>query len=264
MRSFAHILTAFVFLLTLNQLFAGGFEKHRQDACDCLGYEKGSFEAQSTFDEVVKYLYQIELDQYPSGDGPRITRIRDGFRRYVPEFTIGKYSHRIVFHNGFKPGTSFYSLSLAMRHQLERAAGGNGWKQYEPQLLAIFREEQTAFYKSVESKFTGTYGAIITDDHQRNALIRIMYDIHLLGDYEESANEYTQGCLLDYFQLEDDLCDALKKLGCGNTSSLERKIKNTGSADNSQRAIHVLTVLKKELPAFIKKNSALKEALWGP
>lgn len=263
MIKYFHSVFASVFLFMINQIYSEGYEEHRQDVCDCLGYERATFEAKSTFDEIIKYFYQIELDQYPYGAGPRITRVRDGFRKYVPEFTTGNYSHRIVFHNGFKTGSQFYRLSLAMRLQLTKAMRGDGWHQFEPQLLSIFQNEQTAFCKSVECRFRSTYGAIITDEEQRKALIRIIYDIHLLGDYKESANDYTQGCLLDYFELEDDLCEAIRNLGCGRTKSLEYKIKHTSSSDNAQRANHVLKVLKEEMPSLIKKDATLKEALWG-
>ena len=263
MKTSAHILFAFFIFLAFSWTFAESYEGHRKDACECLGYDKGTSEAQSTFDDIVRYLYQVEIDQYPNGAGPRITRIRDDFRKLVPDFTTGNYSHRIVFHNGFKPGMDFPGLSLAMRLQLSKAAGNDDWRQYESKLLSYFREEQTAFHRSIECKFTSVYGATITDDVQRNALIRIIYDIHLLGDYKESANDYTGGCLMEYFELEVDLCDALRKLGCGKTAGLENKIKATGSSDNKERAEHVLRVLKENLPSLIKKNPALREALWG-
>ena len=263
MKVSAHILFAFVVLFVCNKTRADDFSKHRKDACECLGYDKGTCEAQSTFDDIVRYLYQVEIDQYPNGAGPRITRIRDNFRKLLPNFTTGNYSHRIVYHNGFKTGIDMPGFSLAMRLQLTNAAGNDGWKQYESKLLSYFRDEQTAFHRSVECRFTSVYGATITDDDERNALIRIIYDIHLLGDYKESANEYTQGCLMEYFELENDVCDALRKLGHGNTTSLENQIRNTGSSDNAKRAEHVLQVLKKELPSLIKKNPALREALWG-
>lgn len=263
MNAFLRILFACVIFLTFSQANAGGFEKHRQDVRDCLGYERGTDEAKSTFDMLIERFYQKELDQYPYGAGPRISKLRTKFNKYVPGFTTGKYTHRIVFHNGFKDGPSFSSLPLAMRLQLQKAANGDGWKQYETQLLACFRKVQSGFYKSIKRLFRRKYGAIITDDEQREALIRIIYYIHLLGDYEESANDYTQGCLLDYFELENDLCDALRKLGCGKTKSLEYRIKHTGSSDNAQRAIQVLKALKEDLPSLIKKNPALKEALWG-
>ena len=263
MKAFAHILFTFLILLALNRTFADDFPGHLKDARECLGYNRGTPEAQSTFDEIVRYLYQDEIDQYPNGNGPRITRIKANIRKYLPDFTAGYYSHRIVFHNGFKPGSSFYKFTLAFENQLRKAAGGDGWKQFESQLLSDFKQEQTDFHDSIVRKFGSEYDAIIIDDDQRYALIRVMYDIHLLGDYKESANEYTGGCLMDYFDFENDLCDALRKLGCGKTSSLERKIKKTGSPDDKIRAEHVLKVLKEELPSLINKNPALREALWG-
>ena len=263
MSSFLRILLVSVFLLVLNLASAGGFPEHRRDACACLGYDNGTDISKSTFDELLWYFYHKELDQEPHGAGPRITQLRADFRKYVPEFNTGKFTHRIVFHNGFKPGSSFYSLPNALKYQLAKASNYNGWKQYETQLLDCFRRVQTGFYTSVKSKFTSEYGAIITDEEQRDALIRIIYDIHLLGDYEQSANEYTHGCLLDYFELEEDLCDALRELGCGATKSLEYRVKHTGESDSAKRATQVLKALKEELPSLIKKNPVLTEALWG-
>lgn len=170
----------------------------------------------------------------------------DYLKQKFPPF---KCKHRALFHWGYN--------STPWSDYLQKKVEGYGWDTGKISLFReeIVREQQRRNHTANEmtEKLFG-YASSGRDAAYANALISIVYDIHLIGDYT-SDNSDLDGLQL-FSSAVGDLINSIRKLDDSELSrTLVKEIQKTvnTSEDVQVRADRLMELLYREGPSFFIK-----------
>lgn len=260
------ILSLFTLLLSCKSV-ASDKEKHIKDAEDCFGTTIHVMKPSKTyFHRLLDSIYS-EMDQGGNNlQGKRIQRILHHDKIYdkYPKISTGDYGHRLFFHYGYRTNNSIHPIPPLLREQLEKACNKDTklYKEYLHDFEKIYRDEQADFEQDLDSKVRSTPNFQRLSRSEREALIKIIYNIHILGDYSTAE----VGSLMPLGDLREDLRKAIEKLGCEDYALLNQFTDRDNiprSGNDKTDAEILLNALKVWLPKIIEKTPKIKDAVWN-
>ncbi len=269
---FIIFLFSILIILSCNSQEIGGRRDHVKDAEECFGIAiNATPEAQSIIKQYFTFVYK-EIDQGGNNcQGERIIRIKERFVGIDPDFNVGNFGHRLFFHNGFNEGRR-WNVPNALQLQFfkgDEKTHKKYFHEYKRKIEDIYVDEQTKFYKDIKNKFQTEPSFCCLGFHEGGngiSLIKIIYDIHILGDYIEAKNDFTRDALMPFGELMRDLRESIENCGYDDIDNLNQLTDREFAKhciDEQQAAKENLEALKIWFPKVIKNNKKLREAVWG-
>lgn len=252
MRALISCLMLLLMLLSAEVRALSGSE-HCQDALKVLGKENDAGYAQLA--EAVSRL--MDKDYTELLNELKSPMVSDGC------FTLSRYTHRLFFHWGFNQSPRSQS---ALAEQVRRAVEDQNLKVLNEQRLGadVTRRpiDEEALWRLIETEWKKRRDAVLNKAvsvagarQKGEALVVIIYNVHLLGDYSTSSVE----ALADVRVIAAELNAAISMLG-GKSSAAAIKLTRKLSALSRRAfsttarrecAASMLDLLKLELPAVI-------------
>ncbi len=101
------------------------------------------------------------------------------------------------------------------------------------------------------------------DASYANAMISIVYDVHLLGDYTPDNKDFDG--VQDFSSVVGDLINAIRKIDEAQGKALVKSIQTASKQQQpvQQKAVAMLEILRQEMPEFLQKaqGGSLKRRL---
>ena len=221
-----------------------GFDLHKADFYDVLGFEENA--------KVTAWMRQISskmIDGYKGVELPEYGGL-DFYNYLKAEFPGFKCKHRLLFHWGYN--------STPWNDELQAKADGLPWgrnpsevKRFR-QIIANEQQRRNREANAMTEKLFG-YASGGKDAAFANAMISIVYDVHIIGDYTPDNKDFDG--VQDLGSAVGDLINAIRKLdeplGRELVKSLQRVSREQISVQ--QKAEKLLAVLCREMPSFLQK-----------
>lgn len=219
-----------------------GFELHKADFYAVLGFEENA--------KVTAWMRQISskmIDGYRGVELPEYNGLN--FYDYLKaEFPGFKCKHRLLFHWGYN--------SSPWNDKLQAKADALKWDAAELQRFknALIKEQKRRNFEAnamTEQLFGFASGG--RDASYANAMISIVYDVHLLGDYTPDNKDFDG--VQDFGAVVGDLINSVRKLDDKRSKELIRKIRAASLATDKSvniRAENIIAILSDEFPRFLK------------
>ena len=248
------ILVVLSILLNLSPAWGLGGSGHAKLWNDVLGI------ADRQSEEAIQPLWDAAQDVIDS--------YRDDYRELrgkFPWFTWGSYGHRLLFHWGFEAAPKEHPQ---LKKQVEKCLKGREDKkeQFDAFFHYLTRTIQARRNKKLINALVQTTG-VPTARGYANALATIIYDVHLLGDYQTPATS----ALPSINKIETDLVQRgfYRLLTGGDRTERLNEIKaeldaavrvGRGRID-SKRAQNLIDTTKRLLPPLLNERfkNTLKE-----
>ena len=251
MRSRA-ILLLLVFFSSAIGLAKEGYE-HRKDMREVLGISQddAATPAYKHADEVAKTItYLIDRDY---------SQLLADIRIVATNFNLGPSRHRLFFHWGFNENPE-HSTTLAK--QINEATADEAVRT---NIWDMIKAEQGRRNKKMMDKVKAEFGIVLREE--QNALASIMYNAHILGDYESSDLVQTSGMVSMDAIIADTIRSfrrRLKGLNIELVSEFETKLKDKKRMPNTQRkAKEILALMKEHVPKIFKDNKRMSRIIYG-
>lgn len=263
-----------IILLSTMELFSESI--HVKDAKACFAIsEKATPEAQRKMVKIFNFVYN-EMDQGGNNcQGWRIKKLIEKLKDIDNTFSVGDYGHRLFFHNGFICGDEIYDIPITLRKQLfkyDKVNQENNYKENKAEISKLYKSSQDDFYYCIVKKFKRKFHRNkFQFNHVGNgygdgiAFIKIIYDIHILRDYEEAKSNPTKEAIMPFGELIRDLQQAIRICGYKDKDFLNQLIDREftqKSKNEKTEALRILQALKIWFPKIIEKNPKLKQAVW--
>jgi len=232
-------------LLLLQCLFLhahGSFSEHRADFYAVLPFCQSQ-----EIDAWMKCISSDMIDNYRGVIRPEFDGLNfyDYLKEKYPPF---KCRHRALFHWGFN--------STPWTNHLQEKVEGYGWdlETIESFKDEIRKEQQRRNFTANEmtEKLFG-YSSGGRDAAYANAMISIVYDIHLIGDYTSDNTDMDD--LQLFTSTVGDLINSLRKLDDTQSRDFIKNIQKKVNTDEDiqTRADNLMQLLYSDGPAFFKK-----------
>jgi len=239
------ILLNLFFVSLLNLTYAKDAPRHNQDIKSVTGLV-GKTEAGNKRLEKCLNVFAHQIDNIKSFYKQKINDENSEFK----EFTYGKFSHRLFFHWGFN-GDPRNHDPLTM--QVKKC---NWDTQKEDRFYKILILEQKKRNRKMLKAVKNNIG-IIGGRDSISGLTAIIYDVHILGDFEESSNSSTRKALMDINLLKGDIAQNLSKLFDYKAANhIIKKLNLSNQYSDQNIAKYYLNILSNEFPIAL---SAAKE-----
>jgi len=220
------------------------FELHKADFYAVLGFEESA--------KVTAWMKQISskmIDGYKGIEKKEYGGLN--FYDYLKsEFPGFKCKHRILFHWGYnsKPWND------ALQAKVDALPWGKDPQEVIRFMQCITDEQQYRNREAnamTEALFGFAKGG--KDAAYANAMISIVYDTHLLGDYTPDNSDFDG--VQDFRSVVGDMINAVRKLDERGAKVLVKKIQSI--ANNEQisiqiRAERLISMRSKEMPGFLQ------------
>lgn len=223
----------------------GSHQQHRQDFYDVF-----QFMPDSRLDAWMKYVSSDMIDGYRGV--PRDVYGGMCFYDYMKaEFPGFACRHRLLFHWGYN--------SRPWSDALEARIAKCQWYGDEVQVIR-FRDlvagEQKMRNAAANALTEKTFGFASggKDASFANAMISVLYDTHIIGDYTPD-NRDLDG-VMDFGSAVGDLINAIRKLDARAGDALVKSLQKLGSDSSvgvQDRAAAVLALLKSDFSPFLQK-----------
>lgn len=236
------ILFAVLSLLHLNA--HSGFDLHKADFYAVLGFDENP--------QLTAWMKQISskmIDGYRGVELPEYKGLN--FYDYLKsEFPGFKCKHRLLFHWGYnsKPWND------ELQAKVDALPWGSDPAEVKRFQNALAKEQQRRNYEAnalTEKVFGFASGG--KDAAFANALVSIVYDVHLIGDYTPDNKDFDG--LQDFRSVVGDIINSLRKLDNVRSTPLVKQIQTI--SNNEKLSVHIraeklLALLSDEVPSFLK------------
>ena len=221
-----------------------GFDLHKADFYAVLGFKENP---QVT--AWMRYISSKMIDGYRGEELPEYGGLNfyDYLKSQFPGF---KCKHRLLFHWGYN--------SRPWNPELQAKADALPWGKNPSEVKRfqkMLSDEQQRRNKEANALTEKLFGFASggKDASFANAMISIVYDVHLIGDYTPDNKDFDG--VQDFRSVVGDLINALRKLDEASSKMIVKKIQSV--ANNEAVSVHVraeklLSVLSAEVPAFLK------------
>ena len=233
----------YLLLLFSVTIYARPYAGHRADFYSVLPFEQSA-----KLDKWLRFISWDLIDNY-KGEPLKIYNNMNFYDYLKSKYPPFKCKHRVLFHWGYNSTPWSYELEKKCREYRWSKAKIDAFK------LAITKEQQrrnALANRLTEETFRMSHGG--KDASYANALISIVYDVHLLGDYTPDNTDFVG--LQSFTSVIGDIINSIRKLDYQGSKYIVRKIQNSANRSNISvhvRAQDVLNLLSKELPLFIRK-----------
>lgn len=231
-------------LLSLTGYAHGSHSQHRRDMYDVL-----QFEAHPQLDAWMKYVSSEMIDGYKGSPREEYGGLcfYDNLKSGFPGFAC---KHRLLFHWGYNAEP--WTEQLAARvSKCSWSKNPDEVKRFR-QALVYEQKMRNQVANALTEKTFGFAGGG-KDAAFANAMISVIYDVHIIGDYTPDNSDMDG--LMSFDSAVGDLIDAIRKLDAKAGNKLIKKIKKTSRIAEMKgecKATAVLELLKKDFAPFLK------------
>ncbi len=241
-------------LMNIGAYAHSGFDLHKADFYAVLGFEDNA--------KVTAWMRQISskmIDGYKGVELPQYGGM-DFYNYLKAEFPGFKCKHRLLFHWGYN--------SRPWNEGLQAKADALPWGR-NPDELQRFKQtianEQQRRNREANAMTEKLFGFASSgkDASYANAMISIVYDVHLLGDYTPDNKDFDG--VQDFSSVVGDLINAIRKIDEAQGKALVKSIQTASKQQQpvQQKAVAMLEILRQEMPEFLQKaqGGSLKRRL---
>ena len=211
-------------------------------------YEVLQLEENSELTAWMKYISSDLIDGYDAVKAYSIDGKRVKFGKYLKhKYTRLKFPHRYLYHWGFnaRPWNKDWEAKVV------------GWdeadiKALQADLIKEQKRRNALANKKTENLFNLAHGG--KEARLANVLLSIVYDVHILGDYEPD-NKMLNG-LQDLSSVVSDIIARINALDSKSGKDLVarlKKVSNNNSLDIQNKALQLNIVMKEGFSAFLQK-----------
>lgn len=244
MKKATIILIAICSMLHINCMAHSGFDLHKADFYAVLGFEENP--------KVTAWMRQISskmIDGYKGVELPEYNGL-DFYNYLKTEFPGFKCKHRLLFHWGYNSRP----WNDGLQAKVDALPWGRNPEEVKRFQQAIINEQQRRNREAnamTETLFGFASGG--KDAAYANAMISIVYDVHLIGDYTPDNKDFDG--VQDISSVIGDLINAIRRI---DETEGRQLIKSIQSASQKQvpvqeKAENLLDILRTEMPSFLQK-----------
>ncbi len=244
MKKATIILIAICSMLHINCMAHSGFDLHKADFYAVLGFEENQ--------KVTAWMRQISskmIDGYKGVELPEYNGL-DFYNYLKTEFPGFKCKHRLLFHWGYNSRP----WNEGLQAKVDALPWGRNPEEVKRFQQAIVNEQQRRNKEAnamTETLFGFASGG--KDAAYANAMISIVYDVHLIGDYTPDNKDFDG--VQDISSVIGDLINAIRRI---DETEGRQLIKSIQSASQKQvpvqeKAENLLDILRTEMPSFLQK-----------
>lgn len=181
------------------------------------------------------------------------------FYNYLRDEFGFRCKHRLLFHWGFnaRPWTD----------ELEKKISKYAWYS-DSKTVERFKQtfiiEQARRNRQANEWTERTFGFISSgkESSWANGMIALMYDVHLLGDWEPDDNSDFDG-VTPPSKIAGDIVNVLRRIDASRSRQIERALSDItkSSEDECTMAVQMINILQEMLPSFLltANDGALKK-----
>ena len=232
--------------------------EHCKDMVDVLGIPQDKTSAAYRHaNEVAKTITAMIDREY--------SQLLASIRSVAPNFSLGPSRHRIFFHWGFNENPQ-HGEDLA--RQINDATADESVRM---KIWDMIKAEQgrrnRIMMEKVSEEFNCNSGLMIIHSEQ-NAIASIMYNAHILGDYEVSASSQTRGMVSINAIIADTLrsvCQRLKDPDMRIVLEFKQRMNAIKSMPegSSIKARKTLESMKTYVPKILRANRRMCRIVFG-
>ena len=247
-------------LALLSPIFASAKTgpEHCKDMLDVLGIlqEKAAHPSYQHANEVAKTITaMIDND---------VSSLRTSITNIAPNFSLGPSIHRLFFHWGFNEDPRH---SKALSDRINAVTTDDNARN---QIWGLIKAEQGRRNRAMMAKaameFNKNSGLMLSRKEQ-NALASIMYNVHILGDYEVSGSAQTGGMVSMNAIIADTIRSLGQRLQEPNRElvhEFEQQLNAArGMPESPKKATTILEFMKIYVPKILKDNRRMKSIVYG-
>ena len=232
--------------------------EHCKDMLDVLGIqqEKAARPSYQHANEVAKTITaMIDND---------VSSLRTSIMNIAPSFSLGPSIHRLFFHWGFNEDPQH---SKALSDRINAATVDEDARKRSWDLIKVEqgRRNRTMMAKAA-MEFNKNSGLMLSREEQ-NALASIMYNVHILGDYEVSGSAQTGGMVSMNVIIADTIRSLGQRLREPNRElvrEFEQQLSTArGMPETPKKAATILEFMKIYVPKILKDNNRMKRIVYG-
>ena len=232
--------------------------EHCKDMLDVLGIlqEKTAHPSYRHANEVAKTVTaMIDND---------VSALRTSITNIAPDFTLGPSIHRLFFHWGFNEDPQ-HSKALS-----DRIIAATGDEDARKRIWELIKAEQGRRNRAMMAKaameFNKNAGLMLSHGEQ-NALVSIMYNVHILGDYEVSGSAQTVGMVSMNAIISDTIRSLGRRLREPNKELVREFAQQLNTAmgmpETPKKAATILEFMKIYVPKILKDNRRMRRIVYG-
>ena len=255
MRSLLTILLAILFPMFMS---AKTGPDHCKDMLAVLGISQDQVTspAYSHANEVAKTITaMIDKD---------VSSLRSSITNIAPNFSLGPSIHRLFFHWGFNEDPQH---SKVLSDRINAATGDeNARKRIWELIKAEQGRRNRVIMAKVAMEFNKNSGLMLSREEQ-NALASIMYNVHILGDYEVSGSAQTKGMVSMNAIISDTIMSLGRRLREPNGDLVHEFAQQLNTArgmpESPKKASTILEFMKIYVPKILKDNRRMRSIVYG-
>lgn len=238
-------------MLQINCRAHSGFEQHKADFYAVLGFEENA--------AVTAWMRQISskmIDGYKGVALPEYGGL-DFYNYLKSEFPGFKCKHRLLFHWGYN--------SRPWNDGLQAKVDALPWGR-DPAEVLRFRQtvanEQQRRNREANAMTEKLFGFASggRDAAYANAMISIVYDVHLIGDYTPDNKDFDG--VQEFGSVVGDLINAIRKIDEAEGRELVKSIQAASREEIpvQKKAEKLMDILRTDMPSFLRRaqNGSLK------
>ena len=232
--------------------------EHCKDMVDVLGIPQDKTSAAYRHANEVAKTITAMIDQ-------EYWQLLANIRGVAPNFSLGPSRHRIFFHWGFNENPQ-HGEELARQINDATADESVRTKIWEMVKTEQGRRNRIMMEK-VSIEFNCNSG-LMTIRSEQNAIASLMYNAHILGDYEVSASSQTKGMVSINVIIADTLRSVSQRLKDPDmkiVSEFKQRLNAIkplpeGSSIKAQK---VLEAMKTYMPKILRANRRMRRIVYG-
>ena len=244
MRKKELIIVLLIIISRVSSLAHASWEQHADDMYEVLGLERNE-----KLTDWMRFVSSVLIDNnnadYAFSDNEQPFDFYSYLKGKYPGFQC---KHRLLFHWGYnsRPWSTY----------LQNKVIGYGWSdtmihEFQADLVAE-QKRRNSFANNYTENLFG-FAHVGKEARVARVIISIVYDVHLLGDYEPDNTDLDG--LQDIGSVVGDIVNNINALDKQNGSVLCNQLKKISQSSNIQvqdKASALLTLLKKHFGVFLR------------
>lgn len=232
--------------------------EHCRDMLDVLGLtsDKAATPAYQNANEAAKEITkQIDTNFSP---------LRASIQEIAPAFNLGESIHRLFFHWGFNENPRH---GAALAEQINKATNSEADRERIWGLVIAEQKRRNGTMMARTATEFGKNSPLMLSRAEQNALTSIMYNAHILGDYEVSAPAQTGGMVSLDAIIADTLRSVRTRLREPNMElvrEFEQQLNTArGMPGTQKKAQTILEMMKIYIPKILNDNRRMRRIVYG-